>query len=176
MTGAMERITCSLVPFPLGTLGVGVTPEGICFVGFCTNEEALVHAIVASFPEAVIRYNTSIAASAGDALRKWYNGEPVSITVDVRGTPFQHAVWQALQAIPRGQTRSYRDIAQSIGHPRAVRAVANACAANPVGLLIPCHRVVRSSGGIGGYAWGSALKEHLLAHESGAPHPRAKAA
>lgn len=81
------------------------------------------------------------------------------------GTSFQQRVWQALLTIPYGDTRSYRDIANQIGHPNAVRAVANACGANPISLLIPCHRVIRHNGDLGGYRWGSERKRWLLARE-----------
>lgn len=86
-----------------------------------------------------------------------------------QGTPFQLRVWQALLDIPYGETRSYRDIAHAIGQPNSVRAVANACGANPISLLIPCHRVIRHNGEIGGYRWGSERKRWLLAREDVRP-------
>ncbi len=92
---------------------------------------------------------------------EWMNGEPL----DLRGTPFQLAVWKALKKIPPGQTRSYSQLAKMVGRPSAVRAVAGAVAANPVALLVPCHRIVRKNGEIGGFRWGTAVKAKLLDHE-----------
>ena len=89
------------------------------------------------------------------------------LPLDLQGTVFQRRVWQALRDIPAGKTRTYGDIAAQIGVPAAVRAVGSACAANPVALAIPCHRALRADGGLGGYAWGLARKEQLLALEAG---------
>ncbi|UQB41541.1 methylated-DNA--[protein]-cysteine S-methyltransferase [Thiomicrospira microaerophila] len=90
---------------------------------------------------------------------------PLDLSLSPAGSAFQQNVWQALLSIPFGQTRSYQEIANQIKHPKAVRAVANAVAANPIAWFIPCHRVIRSNGQIGGYAWGIALKKQLLAAE-----------
>jgi AraC family transcriptional regulator of adaptative response/methylated-DNA-[protein]-cysteine methyltransferase len=90
----------------------------------------------------------------------------LDLPLDIRATAFQWQVWKALAAIPRGETRSYSEIAAAIGRPRAARAVARACATNPVALAIPCHRVVPAAGGVGGYRWGVARKRKLLAGES----------
>jgi O-6-methylguanine DNA methyltransferase len=97
-----------------------------------------------------------LAYAAGDAI------DPASLPVDLRGTDFQVRVWQALRRIPRGETRTYREVARAIGAPRAVRAVGSACAANPVALAVPCHRVLRADGALGGYAWGLGRKQRLL--------------
>ena len=94
-------------------------------------------------------------------------GRAFDIPLDLRATAFQWKVWEALRAIPRGATRSYRQVAQAIGRPRAVRAVARACATNPVAVLIPCHRVVRTDGALGGYRWGMERKKTLLKTEAG---------
>ena len=91
----------------------------------------------------------------------------VDLRLDVRATAFQWRVWRQLQAIPYGETRTYRQVAAAIGKPSATRAVARACATNPVALLIPCHRVVRTDGSMGGYRWGLPRKEKLLAQERG---------
>ncbi|HEY6273554.1 MAG TPA: methylated-DNA--[protein]-cysteine S-methyltransferase [Terriglobales bacterium] len=90
---------------------------------------------------------------------------PAQIPLDIRGTAFQRLVWSALRQIPRGKTRSYSELAKAIGKPKAVRAVANACAANPVAVVIPCHRVVEQRGGLGGYRWGVKRKAVLLERE-----------
>lgn len=92
----------------------------------------------------------------------------MNLPVDVQGTAFQQAVWDALRAIPPGETRSYKQVAASIGKPGAVRATGTACGDNPLPLLVPCHRVLRSDGGLGGYAYGLARKEKLLERERGA--------
>ena len=93
-------------------------------------------------------------------------GTGVDLPLDVRGTAFQQRVWRALREIPAGSTASYREIASRIGAPRAVRAVAHACAVNPVAVAIPCHRVVRSDGGLAGYRWGVERKRELLEREA----------
>jgi AraC family transcriptional regulator of adaptative response/methylated-DNA-[protein]-cysteine methyltransferase len=84
------------------------------------------------------------------------------VPLDIRGTVFQRRVWEALRRIPRGETRTYGEIAREIGAPAAVRAVGSACGANPVALVVPCHRAVRTDGGLGGYAWGLGVKKRLL--------------
>ena len=99
----------------------------------------------------------------------------LELPLDITGTAFQQRVWQALRAIPTGRTASYADIAAAIGAPRAVRAVASACKSNPVALVIPCHRIVRSDGGISGYRWGVERKRALVAREATAPSGRASA-
>jgi AraC family transcriptional regulator of adaptative response/methylated-DNA-[protein]-cysteine methyltransferase len=91
----------------------------------------------------------------------------LDLPIDVQATAFQWKVWRALQTIPYGQTRAYADVARSIGQPRAVRAVARACATNPVALVVPCHRVVQTGGGLGGYRWGVRRKAKLLEKEGG---------
>ena len=113
-----------------------------------------------------------------ESLRPWVNllllsleGQPSTqqLSLDVHATAFQWKVWQALRAIPVGQTRSYQDIAQAIGQPSAARAVAQACATNPVAVFIPCHRVVRNNGQLGGYHWGIERKQQLLTNEHAIP-------
>jgi AraC family transcriptional regulator of adaptative response/methylated-DNA-[protein]-cysteine methyltransferase len=109
----------------------------------------------------------------------WVNGESgqANLPLDIRGTAFQKRVWAALRAIPPGATSSYAEVARSIGAPQAVRAVAGACAANPIAVAIPCHRVVRSDGGLSGYRWGVERKRALLGREARAinsPKPAAR--
>jgi AraC family transcriptional regulator of adaptative response/methylated-DNA-[protein]-cysteine methyltransferase len=167
--GAGERIQFGVVPSPLGRLLVAWTEKGVCTVSIGDNDGALERAFRAEFPNADIR-------PAGPAIHEWMTAIVASlegekpnraIPIDARGTAFQTRVWAALQAIPRGTTLSYSEVAKKIGRPSAVRAVARACATNPVALLIPCHRVVREDGGLGGYRWGIERKEQLLAHEKG---------
>lgn len=99
-------------------------------------------------------------------LEAWYRGDTTpALPLAPAGSPFQRDVWEALQRVPRGSTISYRNLALEAGHPKAIRAVANACGANPIIILIPCHRVVRSDGSLGGFSAGVTYKEHFLARE-----------
>src|SRR5206468_7622045 len=141
--------------------------RGVCAVSMGDSDEKLVKALTHEHPAA------SIAEDAG-SLARWTREivahlegrEPrLDLPIDVRATAFQWQVWQALAAIPYGETRTYGDIAATIGQPRAVRAVARACATNPVALAIPCHRVVPAAGGTGGYRWGADRKKALLGRE-----------
>jgi AraC family transcriptional regulator of adaptative response/methylated-DNA-[protein]-cysteine methyltransferase len=107
-----------------------------------------------------------------DVLQRIDGVEPAAmLPVDVRGTAFQQRVWQELRRIPRGETRSYREVADAVGAPGAARAVGSACGKNPVGILVPCHRVIAADGGLGGYAWGLDVKRALLDHERAATPP-----
>jgi AraC family transcriptional regulator of adaptative response/methylated-DNA-[protein]-cysteine methyltransferase len=152
---------------PLGQILVAATERGICAVSIGEDDTALEQAITAEYPKATIRRDD-------DALRPYLDTvlahlrdrTPLAaLPLDVVGTPFQHEVWQALRAIPIGERRTYGQIAATLGNPNGARAVANACAANPVALVIPCHRVVRGDGDSGGYRWGAERKQALLANE-----------
>jgi len=165
--GAGERIQFSIVSSPLGRLLAAYTETGVCAVAIGESDRELENAFRADFPEAQIH-------SAGPAIHEWiaaivrnlegdYSGS--AIPLDARGTAFQRRVWNALQQIPRGTTLSYSEVAQRIGQPSAARAVARACATNPVALVIPCHRVVREDGSLGGYRWGVERKRELLERE-----------
>ncbi|EPI2359027.1 bifunctional DNA-binding transcriptional regulator/O6-methylguanine-DNA methyltransferase Ada [Klebsiella michiganensis] len=153
---------------PLGRCLVAESERGVCAV-LPGEDDALLCAELASlFPNArlhpgdeIFRQRVAQVFSHLDDHR-----QPFSLPLDLRGTAFQLQVWQALRQIPAGETRSYRQVAQSIGRPRAVRAVASACAANKLALVIPCHRVVREDGALSGYRWGTARKALLLARES----------
>jgi AraC family transcriptional regulator of adaptative response/methylated-DNA-[protein]-cysteine methyltransferase len=148
----------------LGYLLVAETKFGICSLSLADTEESLVASLLKEYPKAKIDRSESVRNSL-DSVLSYFEGQSLNLPVDVTGTDFQKRVWTALQNIPYGETRSYQDIAQEIGNPKAVRAVANACASNPVPLIIPCHRVVRKDGGIGGYGLGIDKKEYLLAME-----------
>ena len=165
--GAGMSIQYAIVDSPLGRLLVASTSRGVCAVAMGSSDAELERALAREYPAA------TIAADAG-ALATWTNEilahlsgrrPRLDLPLDVQATAFQWQVWQALATIPYGETRTYRDIAAAIGRPRAVRAVANACAANPVALAIPCHRVVAATGSTGGYRWGVARKKALLARE-----------
>ncbi len=147
----------------LGPMLIAATDKGLCRISFDEDEADLArrfpHADIRPADAAFQRLAQQVAALADDPARA------VHLPIDVRGTAFQQAVWDALRAIPPGQTRSYTQVAQAVGRPGAVRAAGSACGDNSLALLIPCHRVVRSDGGLGGYAYGLARKEKLLERE-----------
>ncbi len=145
----------------LGILLVAETSRGICSVNIADSEERLVRALHEEYPRASVSRSDTVRKRM-DAVLDYLNGQKLSLPFDVNGTDFQRSVWSAILSIPYGQTRSYDDIARMIGKPEAVRAVANACGANPVPLVIPCHRVVRKDGKIGGYGLGAEKKKFLL--------------
>jgi AraC family transcriptional regulator of adaptative response/methylated-DNA-[protein]-cysteine methyltransferase len=148
----------------LGRLLVAATEHGVCSVKAGRSDDELVRALRKEFPRARITKGGK-ARRFLDALNDHLSGQEVRLPVDVRGTDFQLKVWMALREIPLGETRSYSDIARIIGEPKAVRAVANACASNPVPLIIPCHRVIRKNGSLGGYGLGIGRKKVLLSTE-----------
>lgn len=148
----------------LGYLLVAETQYGICSLSLADREETLVSSLFKEYPMAKITRSETVRKSL-DSVLNYFDGQLLNLPVDVIGTDFQKRVWTALFRIPYGETRSYYDIAKMIGKPKAVRAVANACASNPVPLIIPCHRVVRKDGDIGGYGLGIERKEFLLAME-----------
>ncbi len=165
--GVGQKIQFSIVSSPLGRLLGAYTEHGVCAVRLGNDDNGLEHELRAEFHNAEIR-------RAGTTIHEWITAivksldghrPGTAIPLDAQGTAFQHRVWKALQQIPRGTTLSYSDVARKIGRPTAVRAVARACATNPVALVIPCHRVVREDGGLGGYRWGIERKEQLLASE-----------
>ena len=160
------------VATPLGRLLVAATARGVCAVYLGDDDAALERALEAEYPQAT---RARARTARGDAnLRAWAASVgaylagtdwELALPIDSAGTPFQERVWTELRRIPYGETRSYTQIAEAIGAPSAVRAVASACARNPVSLIIPCHRVLRRTGALGGYRWGLERKERLLARE-----------
>jgi AraC family transcriptional regulator of adaptative response/methylated-DNA-[protein]-cysteine methyltransferase len=148
----------------LGRMLVATTDHGICSVKVGRTDEDLLRALEKEFPKAQIA-RAKKARRFLDALNNHLNGQEVNLPVDIRGTDFQLRVWTALRNIPLGETRSYSDVAEMVGEPRAVRAVANACASNPVPLIIPCHRVIRKDGSLGGYGLGIGRKKTLLSRD-----------
>ena len=148
----------------LGRLLVAATEHGVCSVKAGRSDDELIRALRKEFPRARISKGQR-ARRYLDALNDHLSGQEVRLPVDVRGTDFQLKVWMALRDIPLGETRSYSDVARIIGQPMAVRAVANACASNPVPLIIPCHRVIRKNGSLGGYGLGIGRKKALLSTE-----------
>lgn len=165
--GAGTLIQYALLACPFGQLLVAATAKGLCAVRFGDDAQALIESLRQEFPAASLEPTTAGLETWLEMFRAYFAGAPLpaDIPLDVWGAPFRLRVWEALRAIPFGQTWSYARVAASIGQPKAVRAVANACAANPVALVTPCHRVVRSDGGLGGYRWGVARKQQLLEKE-----------
>jgi len=165
--GRGAAIRYSVVPSPLGTLLVAATERGICKIGLGDSAAALERDLRREFPAAHIARDAGrMDAWVQTILAHLAGTEPhLDLPLDIRATAFQQKVWAALRKIPYGSTRSYQAVARSIGSPAATRAVARACATNPVALVIPCHRVVREDGELGGYRWGAEKKEALLKRE-----------
>ncbi len=161
----------------LGYVLVATTERGVCFVSLGDAVAMLEAALVEEYPAAEIRRDGESRSQWLSAILNYLEGQPMpsDLPVDVQATAFQRRVWEALRAIPYGSTRTYSEIARSLGHPQAARAVARACATNPVPLIVPCHRVVRTDGGLGGYRWGLERKRALLDQEKAALEPSAKA-
>jgi AraC family transcriptional regulator of adaptative response/methylated-DNA-[protein]-cysteine methyltransferase len=154
----------------LGSILVAATDKGICAIQFGDDPDVLVRDLQDRFPKALLvggdeGFERLVAEVVGLVEAP---AQGLDLPLDVRGTAFQQRVWQALRAIPSGSTASYADIAKRIGRPRAVRAVAQACAANPIAVAIPCHRVVRTDGALSGYRWGVERKRALLDREMAA--------
>ena len=162
---AVVRYT--IAPSPLGRMLIAATEKGICAIQFANSDHELLQGLMREFPFATRRRDDEAMAQSSVNLTRLMQGREVnpSLPLDIRATAFQRRVWEALQAIPRGETRSYSAIARKIGMPKATRAVARACATNPVAVAIPCHRVVRQDGEAGGYRWGIERKEQLLTME-----------
>jgi AraC family transcriptional regulator of adaptative response/methylated-DNA-[protein]-cysteine methyltransferase len=168
--GAGQRIRFATVDTPLGCALVAATERGVCMTALADDREMLEASLRQRFPAAEI-----IADEAG--LKDWADrvvgfitapDSNLDLPLDIQGTAFQARVWRALQKIPVGKTATYAEIAAALGQPKAVRAVAQACASNKLALVVPCHRVIRSDGHLGGYRWGLERKRALLARERAA--------
>lgn len=171
--GSGIAIRYTTLQTPLGVLLVAASERGVCSVTLGDREAALADGLRAEFPQAKIERVDAgrdewLATMIARVSAQIGNGAAPdeNVPVDIRATAFQWRVWQALQRIPRGQTRSYAQIAQEIGAPRAVRAVASACARNRLAVVVPCHRVIRADGSLGGYRWGLSRKRELLEREA----------
>lgn len=166
--GAALVLKASVARCSLGYVGIAMSERGLCALAFGDSATAARDAVQARFPKAkLIEAGGELTA----AIKRVVDlvEEPraaLDLPLDIRGTAFQERVWQALRKIPAGKTRSYAEIAKAIGEPSAHRAVANACGANRIAVAIPCHRVVASDGGVGGYAFGVKRKKALLAKEA----------
>ncbi|MEP6637159.1 MAG: bifunctional DNA-binding transcriptional regulator/O6-methylguanine-DNA methyltransferase Ada [Acidobacteriota bacterium] len=160
-------IDYAIAESPLGYLLVAATAKGLCSVRLGDTADELEASLRSEYVEAEIRSSDGPLADAVKQMLAHLEGKQphLDLPLDIRSTAFQRQVWQALQSIPYGSTRSYSDVAKSIGQPKAVRAVARACATNPVALVIPCHRVIREDKSLGGYRWGLDRKKKLLETE-----------
>lgn len=165
--GAIE-IRFAIAPCPLGHLLVAATDRGVCRVALGDAPQALAADLRRASGAATLRQDDETLGAWIATLLDYLRGTRphLDLPLDVQATAFQCQVWQALRDIPYGTTQTYQQVAQRIGRPAAVRAVAGACAANPAALIIPCHRIVRADGGLGGYRWGIERKRALLALEA----------
>jgi AraC family transcriptional regulator, regulatory protein of adaptative response / methylated-DNA-[protein]-cysteine methyltransferase len=166
--GEGMNISYTIISSPMGKLLIASTERGLCAVRFGDSDASLLRELQSDFHAANLQRRDSELKPAVASVKSLMAGMNISgdIPLDIQGTAFQQRVWNALRQIPRGQTRSYTEVAQSIGSPKAVRAVANACASNPVALVVPCHRVVQANGKLAGYRWGVERKAALLRKES----------
>jgi AraC family transcriptional regulator of adaptative response/methylated-DNA-[protein]-cysteine methyltransferase len=152
---------------PIGRALIAGTERGVVSVSLGDSDAELLALLKEAYPHAKLSHDPKALKRQMQSLLQCLNGNPLSnsISLDVQGTAFQRKVWRALQEIPPGSTRTYREIACEIGQPTAARAVARACATNPIAVAIPCHRVVREDGNLAGYRWGLEKKKRLLALE-----------
>lgn len=171
--GRAQAIAFAVAPCALGQVLVAATARGLCAVTLGDDRAQLESDLRQRFPQARLQPgDANFAALLAAVVR--HIDDPAqraasTLPIDIQGTAFQQRVWQALRQIPAGQTRSYRQIAEALGQPQASRAVARACADNPLAVLIPCHRIVRSDGNLSGYRWGIERKQALLSGESAVP-------
>ncbi|HUH99824.1 MAG TPA: methylated-DNA--[protein]-cysteine S-methyltransferase [Nitrososphaerales archaeon] len=167
--GAGRLVMYCIGDSTIGRLLVATTSHGICSVNVGGDDRELLGALREEFPRARL-VRSKKAELLVDGVNAHLRGQEVRLPLDIRGTDFQLRVWTALRLIPPGSTRTYGEVAAMIGEPRAVRAVGTACKSNPVPLIIPCHRVIRKDGGMGGYALGLSRKKALLEQERRASH------
>jgi AraC family transcriptional regulator of adaptative response/methylated-DNA-[protein]-cysteine methyltransferase len=172
--GKGEQIGFTTAPSPFGWMVVGSTARGLCWLSLAGTKAEAEATLRAEFPAATFRRDSSLSRLVDTALESVSTGtsfvqnqKPAEReALDLRGTVFQLRVWQALRQIPRGETRSYSQLARELGNPNATRAIARACATNRVALVVPCHRVVGADGSLTGYRWGLERKRQLLKAES----------
>lgn len=165
--GEGVEIRYTVLPSELGKLLIATTERGVCAVRFGESDAALLRELKHDFGAAEISRDDHRLARLAGQVKQLLAGSAgsLNIPIDIQGTAFQQLVWETLRKIPSGETRSYAQVAASIGRPKAVRAVANACASNPVALVVPCHRVVQKNGSLAGYRWGVKRKAALLEKE-----------
>jgi AraC family transcriptional regulator, regulatory protein of adaptative response / methylated-DNA-[protein]-cysteine methyltransferase len=176
--GSGETIRFVTVETPLGWALVAATERGICMTALGDDRDSLAAALRQRFPAADVIAEDGGLKGWADRIVRFITApdQNLDLPLDIQGTAFQARVWRALQKIPLGKTASYTEIAAALGQPKAVRAVAQACAANKLALIVPCHRVIRSDGELGGYRWGIDRKRELLARERAAVAPDEAAA
>lgn len=165
--GAGQTLRTAVGPCSLGTVIVATTDRGICSILLADHESEARALLAERFARATLEPSPHLAQTLAAVVR--LIDDPSSghdLPLDVRGTAFQELVWRALRAIPPGQTRTYAELARAVGKERAARAVAAACAANPLAIAIPCHRVIRGDGSLAGYRWGVDRKRALLDREA----------
>ena len=160
--GKGQRIAYCTFRSPLGVVLIAASDKGLCSVKLGDDSARLASMLAQEFNQAQLSEKPLLELK--EKILSFIAGEAslARVPLDIRGTVFQRRVWETLRRIPRGETSTYQDIARAIGAPLAVRAVGSACGANPVALAVPCHRAVRTDGGLGGYAWGLARKQRLL--------------
>ena len=166
--GKNMRIGYTIADSPVGRVLVAGTARGLSMVSLGDRDQTLLDALAKEYPRAEVHPDRNGLNEWARAIVEQLRGrrEELDLPLDVLGTAFQSRVWEALRKIPYGTTRTYSQIARSLGRPSANRAVARACATNPVSVVVPCHRVVRQDGGLGGYRWGLERKKAMLAEES----------
>lgn len=174
--GKGMAITYTTFASALGCILLASTEQGLCSVKLGDKPAALARMLAAEFSEAELKEDRRGMKDIRDRVLAFLSGDGTlnKLPLDILGTVFQQRVWAQLRQIPRGETRTYKDIAEAIGAPKAMRAVGSACGANPVALVIPCHRALRTDGGLGGYAWGVERKSSLLRLEAKAPKRTAR--
>ncbi len=161
--GRDARIGYAIGASPLGKVLIAATERGLCSVILGDSDTQLMRDLRAQFPQAKIEAEPNLAPRLDEVLSQFTeHPAALDLPLDLRATAFQMRVWEALRRIPRGETRTYAELAKSLGHPKAFRAVARACATNPIAVVIPCHRVIGSDGKLTGYRWGEARKKKLL--------------
>ncbi|MDE3164159.1 MAG: methylated-DNA--[protein]-cysteine S-methyltransferase, partial [Acidobacteriota bacterium] len=165
--GRGERICFTTARTPFGWMVVGATARGLCWLALAATKQEAEASLREEFPAAEMKRDVGLGKWVEAAVRAVTaaRGAKDELPLDLRGTAFQLRVWQALRAIPRGETRSYSELAREMGMPKSTRAVARACAMNRVAVVVPCHRVVGAGGSLTGYRWGVERKRKLLEAE-----------
>jgi AraC family transcriptional regulator of adaptative response/methylated-DNA-[protein]-cysteine methyltransferase len=173
--GEGVEIRYTILATDLGRMLIATTERGVSAVRFGETDTALLRELKHDFGAARINRDDKGLEPAASQVKQLLSGSTAAanIPLDIQGTAFQQLVWETLRRIPAGETRSYAEVAASIGRPKAVRAVANACASNPVAVVVPCHRVVQKNGSLAGYRWGVKRKNMLLEKERSAASTRA---
>ena len=167
------RIQYGIIDSPLGRLLVAATERGVCSVCIGGSDDFVERSLVEDYPAASLSRNDNVLRRWTRMFEKYFDGgsHDLNLPVDVKATAFQSRVWKAIQSIPPGKTATYTEIADQLGEPKATRAVARACATNPVALVIPCHRVIGKDGELHGYRWGLSTKKTLLELEQREKQP-----